>query len=601
MAGYYDQIEGYFRNVAPREGTGVLPAFDRRAPNGDEFALRGTLRWIPTDQFDARLKLSYNETDGSGSTDILQFVNCPLGRPQGTPVAVAAIEPCRADGQVTSSDNIGTNFSRADPRLVQETYLRSDQVLGGLELNYRLTDNLTLSSITGLYDANNAYVGSFTANFIENGAPPLTFLPAFASLSIREITEELRLTSSFDGPFNFLIGGLYQDSHAENEGSVRFNGNNPTFSSNYRYEQEGVAYSLFGQATLEVVPTFELSAGVRYSYERKRLSVFRTAIGASPLNLVDVDAPRRVTFDNLSPEVTASYRPTDRLNVYVSYKEGFLSGGFNATQPNVIPTLNANGRFTSRVDPRYDQQKISGVEGGIKAALLDGDLRTNIAAYSYETTGLQVAVLVGLVQELRNAGEVKTEGVEFDFNYRTPFLEGLSLFGALAYEDGRYTDYQATCYRGLPAPACRVQVNRFTGQPGLLQDLSGTELVRAPDWSGNLGVDYLSPEFSGLKLGLSGNFSFSDSFFTDVVSAPGGRQDAYQLLDAGIRLVDAADRFEIALIGRNLTNEYYFTRSADNPFSGSAPGGTGTLLGDTVAVPSRGRELWVRATYRFGR
>ena len=64
--------------------------------------------------------------------------------------------------------------------------------------------------------------------------------------------------------------------------------------------------------------------------------------------------------------------------------------------------------------------------------------------------------------------------------------------------------------------------------------------------------------------------------------------------------VDADDRFELALIGRNLTNEYYFTRSADNPFSGSAPGGTGTLLGDTVAVPSRGRELWVRATYRFG-
>ena len=85
-----------------------------------------------------------------------------------------------------------------------------------------------------------------------------------------------------------------------------------------------------------------------------------------------------------------------------------------------------------------------------------------------------------------------------------------------------------------------------------------------------------------------------------MVSAPGGRQDAYQLLDAGIRLVDAADRFEVALIGRNLTNEYYFTRSADNPFSGSAPGGAGSLLGDTVAVPSRGREVWVRATYRFG-
>ena len=123
--------------------------------------------------------------------------------------------------------------------------------------------------------------------------------------------------------------------------------------------------------------------------------------------------------------------------------------------------------------------------------------------------------------------------------------------------------------------------------------------MRAPDWSGNVGFNYLSPAFSGLKLGLLGSMTFSDSFFTDVTSSPGGRQKPYQVFDAGVRLVDAADTWELALLGRNLTNEYNFTRSAGNPFSGGAPGGTSTLLADTVAVPSRGRELWVRATYRF--
>lgn len=600
IAGYYDTMKGYVRNIGPETGTGVLAPIDRRLPNGDEYAVRGTLKWNPSDSLNVRLKVSHNEADGSGSTDNLQFVSCPLGRPQGTLAAFAGVENCRADGHSTASDNIGPNFQNVDRRFGTETFLRSKQTLAGLEINYDVTETVQLSSITGYYKARNTYVGSFTAGFVESTALPLTFLPAYADLNIREITQEVRLTTDFEGPVNFMVGGLYQDAQADLDAVVYRNASAPIFSSNYAYEQEGIAYSVFGQAMVELLPRVELSGGARASFERKKLPLFRTAVAASPKALIEVDAPREVNFSNLSPEATITYRPTDRLTIYGSYKEGFLSGGFNATQPTVNPVLNANGRFTSLVDPRYDQQLISGWEGGIKASLLDGRLRTNLSAYTYETTGLQVAVLVGLVQELRNAGAVRTKGVEFDFAYRTP-LEGLTLNGALAYEDGKYTDYQGTCYRGLAAPQCRVQVNRFTGVAGLLQDLSGTELVRAPDWTGNLGADYISPDLGGFKIGLNGNFTFSDSFFTDVVSSPGGRQPAYQLFDAGIRVMDASENFELALLGRNLSNEYYFTRSADNPFSGSAPGGTSTLLGDTVAVPSRGREIWLRATFRFGR
>jgi len=599
LAGYYDHMEGWVQNIAPDTGTGVYAPFDRRVPNGHDFAVRGTLKWEPSDRFDARLKLSYNKADGSGSTDNLQFFNCPLGVPQGTPAGSNSPENCKADDKVTSSDNIGTLFQAADPRLERETYLRSDQILGGLEMNYDLTDALTLSSITGYYKAKNSYLGSFIANFREAGIPQ-TFLPAFAGLQIRELTEELRLTSNYDGPVNFMIGGLYQDSNASVSAVVYRNALAPAFSSNYAYEQDGTAYSIFGQAMVKLFPTLELSGGARYSHERKQLVDFRSAIAANPKVLIPVDAPKEASFNNLSPEASLTWRPTERLTVYGSYKEGFLSGGFNSTQPTLNPVLNANGNYTSLVDMRYDQQLTRGFEGGIKASLLDGALRTNLAVYSYKTTGLQVAVLVGLNQELRNAGAVRTKGVEFDFTYRAP-VEGLTLRGALSYEDGKYTDYQATCYRGLPAPACQVQLNRFTGQNGLLHDLSGTQLVRAPEWTGNLGFDYVTPMGSNLKLGLQGNFSFSSSFFTDVVSAPGGRQKAYQLFDAGVRVMDADDRWELALLGRNLGNTYYFTRSADNPLSGAAPGGTSTLLGDTVGVPNRGREIWVKATIRFGK
>ena len=598
VAGYYDYMKGYVTNITPSTGTGVFAPFDRRVPNGTEYAVRGTLKWVPSDRFNARLKISYTDVDVSGSTDNLQHVACPLGTPQTS----FAPEDCVADGKTTSTDNIGTNFQKADARFLPETYLLARQTLGGLELNYNINDYLQVSSITGYYKGVSGYTGSFTANFTETTAIPKTFLPASSRLNIREVTEELRLTSKFDGPVNFMFGGLFQDSSATAAAITLRNAFTPIYSSNYLYTQDGTAYSIFAQVQAKIFTTLELSVGARYSHEEKQLSQFKSGSPANPFALIDVTSPTTATFNNLSPEATLSYRPTSDLTVYGSYKEGFLSGGFNATQPvidNVIsPTT---GRYTSLIDPRYDQQLIKGFEGGIKAALFDRTLRLNLAAYTYETTGLQVAVLVGLQQILSNAGAVRTKGLELDFSYRTP-LEGLSLTGALSYERGRYTDYQATCYRGLPAPQCRTQVNRFTGAAGLLNDLSGTQLVRAPDWSGNAGVDYTSPVMGRLKFGLNANATFTDGFFTDVVSAPGGRQKAYELYDASVRVMDANDRWELALIGRNLGNKYYFTRSADNPFTGSAPGGAAatSFRGDTVAVPSRGREVMLKATINFG-
>lgn len=598
IAGFYSQMEGDISNVAPDSGANVFVPFDRRVPNGEEYAVRATALFDPSNGFDAKVKVAHNKSEMSGSTDVLQFVDCPLGVPQGTPVEYSSFEDCEADDFVTSSDNIGPNFQNLDSRFGQETYLDSNQTLASLEMNYELSDNFTLSSITGYYEAGNTYVGNFIANYLENGIP-LTFLPAYANLNIEEFTQEVRLTSDMDGPVNFMLGGLYQDSHGDVEALVSFNAFNPFPRSNYRYVQDGTAHSVFGQVMVEVFENFELSGGARYSFERKRLPVFETALSSDFQNRLSIEAPREVSFNNISPEATLSYRPSTDLTVYASYKEGFLSGGFNATNPVTSSTPNDQGNLVSEIDPRYGQQLISGFEGGVKTALLDGDLLANLALFDYDTTGLQVAVLVGIKQELRNAGEVNTRGAEFDFTYRTP-LDGLTLNGALAYLDGKYTDYQSICYPGLPAPECQVQVNRFTGEEGLLTDLSGTELVRSPDWTGNLGFNYESPEFSGMQIELLGNFFFTDSFFTDVVSSPGGRQPAYQLFDAGITLKEATDTWELSLLGRNLTNERYFTRSAGNPFSGSAPGGSGTLLADTVAVTSRGREIWLRATYRFG-
>lgn len=598
VAGFYDTMKGWAKNTAPQTGPGIF-GHNKRSPDQREYAARGTLKWEPSDAFDARLKYTYADVRSNGSTANVQVVNCPNGVSQGN----GPLEDCTADDRVQTGD-VGPNFAAADPRFGDgQTRLHQTQQLGGLELNYKISDAFKLTSITGLYKLRLRNLGNFTSNYVETGTLPRQMLPAYNFLDLREITEELRLSTSFDGPVNFLLGGLYQDTHGEN-GSVTYrNAFTPTFVNNYRLVQNGTAMSVYAQAQVLLLPTLELSGGGRYSYERKKLPVFATATALDPRTLRQIDGTDRdISFNNLSPEFTISYRPTSRFTLYGSYKEGFLSGGYNSVAPILVSsTPGANGRYTTLQRASYDQQLIRGFEVGLKTALFDNSLRINLAAYNYKTSGLQVSVTVqGVQQELRNAGSVRTRGIEADFNYRTP-VDGLTITGAVNYNDGKYTDYQASCYRGQSSATCFNQLNRVTGQVALLQDLSGTELVRAPKWTGNLGFNFETPLSSTLKLGLSGNASHSDGYFGDSISSPGARQKGYNLIDGTVRVSTSDDRFELALIGRNLTDKYYFVRATDLPFTGSAPGAAPTgVLGDTGAHVSRGREIMLRATVAFG-
>jgi len=186
------------------------------------------------------------------------------------------------------------------------------------------------------------------------------------------------------------------------------------------------------------------------------------------------------------------------------------------------------------------------------------------------------------------------------------------------YNKAYYLSYFASCYRGQPSASCFVQFNPITGSNGLLQNLAGQSLVRAPRWTGNLGFNYETAVGTGFKLGISGNASHSDKYFTDTTNTPGGIQGGYELYDATVRVSPTDDRWELAFIGRNLTNTHYFVRSSDTPFTGTAPGcnvapgayatsigcgastGQTPLRADTAASVSRGRELMLRVSYRFG-
>ncbi len=600
VAGTYSDMSGYVHNDIPVTAN-MFSTSTKRMPDATKWAGRVTLKWEPSDRFDARFKFNYAKSkDRSGPAALTQHTSCPFGTPQS-----GSLGDCKADAHGMTPGN-GEIMAAVNPKQFKDgnNYQDQKQILTSLELNYQLSDNVKLTSVTGYYDIKLNQASNYENDYA-------IALPSNNWYSDKEFSQELRISSDYDGPLNFS-GGLYYaqtsavtgsttylfPSEASGSAVLALNGlgfiplNTPLQINNYEVKQKGKAYSAYLQLIYKPVDQIEIDVGGRYSNERKNVpyvldEAFDGAFnpfGYNPLTAADLVTtinPKKGKWNDFSPEVTVSYRPTSKLTTFVSYKHGFLSGGFNSSSV----------AFRAEPNISYDQQTIKGFEGGVKALLAENALRLNFAAYSYKMAGLQLSNFTNATSTIRNAGSAKVEGAEFDFNYKTP-LEGLVINGAAAYNKAKYTEnLGAPCYNGQTIAM---------GCVGGVQNLGGTELPRAPKWNLSAGFSYDTLVSDSFKLGLSGNLIRSSSYLTDSTSDPLGRQKGYTLLDATVRFADADDTWELALIGRNLTNKFYYFASANVPFTGGASGGATGVLGDRFASVARGREMMIRLSYKFG-
>jgi hypothetical protein len=176
-------------------------------------------------------------------------------------------------------------------------------------------------------------------------------------------------------------------------------------------------------------------------------------------------------------------------------------------------------------------------------------------------------------------------------------IEGLSLAGSFAYNDAEFNDYLSGCYVGqTPAGGCNLTPS---GSGAFLeQDLSGERLHNAPEIVAKAGVQYFMSFDNGLSLDVAVNAFYSDEYYANPRQSPQDLQDDYVKLNASVRLLGANDRWQVAFTGRNLTDEFTFSRSGPVTFTG---GGTGTdagVLADRSGVVSHGREYFFEFTYR---
>ncbi len=598
LAGRYSDSDGAFTNSAAQ--TYLDPLGMQRHSNSDKrggqkvYSLRGTVDWDAAENLTFQLKAGLTSLKDGGPTDVLERI-CGGGRT--TPFTANGIPPspnadCSING-VADSSSLPTQVAQANYR-----YARDGKMYADFASQFAaLTSNLTLgkfgiTSITSYYhfkqtDLNNVSGEAYPASFSQ--------LAVFEQFS-----EEVRFQSKFEGPLNVLFGAFWS------KGDFDFNtdayifpvpldpttGTYTTFKRDNGFESD--SFSVFGEGTLNLASKLELSAGARWSHEardsfQRSLQANIAFAAAFPGNIYLHD---KFKDNNLSPQVSLRYKPEADTTIYAAYKQGFKSGGFNISQA-LSPTASvAAGRFGS--------ETAQGAEVGLRTIQFNHDVQFNVTGFWYVYKNLQVQTFdpqsVSLIAA--NAGKLRTRGVEADLTWRVPTVPGLSLRASAAYDQVEYQDYIGQCYSGQTiAQGCNQQMvaGAYTAQ-----NYDGRTPPKAPKFAGRVGGSYERSLSERMTLRLNGDVSRTAKYnFTDTLR-PDGVQPAYTKVDASVSVSGPGDRWTLALIGKNLTNELVVTSANDIPFAGGTGTGTTTgVLADMSAFVENPREIILELSLKF--
>ncbi len=578
---------------APTAHTAAAAAADQ--PQERELIGRATLKYDGGSGLTATLKASgsWNDTIGNGWN--YSAVRCPTG--------VTALNPAyKCDGGFKIyQNNFPVDIAKATPfgrdnGDLYNTY-KSWQATG--TINYDM-EHVTLNSVTN-YNWNNNKFGC-DCDFLGGG------VWATENASYHAFSQELRALTKFDGPVNIMVGGLYQKTKRTFFQTVLFLGSeNSAAPAGMRYVSyakdsatDGETWSAYGQATWKILPTVEATAGVRYTHETK-VSFF-TQPYVNP-GLTFLFRPQSAatngtltgdqTFEDWSPDLTLSWKPTSDIMVYGAYKTAYKSGGFSNSAINSALVTN-----NPSADLAFNPERGRGFEAGIKTTLFDRQLRANLTLYNYKYTDLQIDYFNSQVfaYVTYNAGAARSKGVEFELEYAPRAVPGLSLHGTLNYNKARYLNFIAPCWGGQSI-AAGCSLTSADGQPR--QDLTGAPTSAAPEWTATAGVAYETEIGKGLKIGGNIDTRTTSSYLGSSFGDPYTRQDGYAVIDAGLRIGAANDRWQLAVLGKNLSNKFYFIGGGTAPLTGAGTGTNAATLGDIIGYGAMPRTVRLQVTVKY--
>ena len=501
----------------------------------DIFAGRVQLLWTPSDDFSALLL--YQHQDQGGNSASLFRANV------------------FDKGSNKLNDNYDRNTVYFDGGNNNPAKIKSFGMT--LKLDWDVGDH-TITSITSYQDIYDRFArgdidGGYGCLFTCGGLPPGphgAFGPPSTPFSpfnspfivnvdtggdqeVEQITQEIRIASNLDGPFNYQVGAFYFEDELISLSKNQSAGA-PAFVVGTSATVENTTWAVFGQGSYDITEQVTLTAGVRYTDDEKDAVHVRES--GPPGAMLGPLAPISLGDDELSWDVSLAYAVSDTAQVYARVATGFRA-------PTIQERLEDDPVATIA-----DSETIMSYEIGYKA--LFEKVRLNVAGFYYEVDDMQLVAVGGAANTttLLNADEGVGYGVEFDIDIA--MTENLILSGGFGYNKTELNDKELT----LPIGPLATSRDPLDANGRAIID--GNPFQHAPKWTGNLQLDYTHPMANGNELylftdwklkGKTSDFLYESIEFTFGTQFEGGLRVGYR---------DTVRNFEIGLFARNITNEH---------------------------------------------
>lgn len=523
LAGTIRATDGYYK-LASRSTPGQ---FDGNTFGLNQESLRAKLKFEVSDAFRATLGYNYLRSGDPRGVFFTPIENVPAW-PAGSGPDTRPKGLGEASGDIFALD------------------LKQHEGYAKLELDTGLG---MIRSITGYTDGRTTTTYDSAGNF----RPDI-----YIDSVVRDRTWQQSLDFNVDAIENvdLILGGNYYNiktDYLPNRGNVVYLGPTsfPPFTfpnpattvvplSDYRifqgtdYKRTKEAWAVFADLTFQLSDRLSIGAGGRYSKETQNVAALRTNYctsatagctvgtllpGTAGVPYDFTTSAKSSSYSKFTPRASIRYEITPRTSVYFTYSKGFRGGEWNSTPP----TLNPQSDW---VDAK--QETIDAFEIGLKSG--GGSFRYDVAGFYYDYKNLQISNTVFLgnppitVVTLQNAPKAEIYGVEANFVFDV--TDNFTIRGGATWLHARYGDgfiYTGTGVNpNLPAVNANSDpLKASLNVANVLQNLSGMQMARAPDFTGYIGADYNIPDGDG-GLRFAVNLKYTTSYVVTDPSVWGG-------------------------------------------------------------------------------
>lgn len=313
----------------------------------------------------------------------------------------------------------------------------STTALGNLSVQYEMPW-ATLESSTSVSQVNTTQTIDDTLSI----GVLLPGQPAYSSTlpdRDRSVVEEVRLVSASESPLKWIVGAYYQHDNLVVYRQDRLDPNSLLGSLgivplDYFTRTERDIYALFGEGTYNVLPHWDVTLGLRYSYIPTTFTsrVYGGLLGILDPSMAIAPGPRSSTSDDVSPKIEISYHPTDDLLFYAVAAKGFRAGSPNS----VLPPDSITGEL---LPLELAPDSLWDYEIGARTSWLDSRLILNGAIFYIDWQDIQAvsARPSDNLPYLGNIGSARSQGAELEIQARPTSDWSFSL--SAAYTDAVYT------------------------------------------------------------------------------------------------------------------------------------------------------------------